>query len=147
MVTVPFFCPDVPAMTKNPAFFYYPDHFRKPNPFQPDIIVSVDEVMDKKLDGLGIMISQFYEGGANGSPALVPDETEQQKKRHQQVRDGFRKRQQSLTEKFHNKLADWYSPERVAGIKHVEAFEICEYGSQPDKNELKRLFPFFGKPQ
>jgi hypothetical protein len=28
-------------------------------------------------------------------------------------------------------------------VKFAEAFEICEYGRQPDKAELKRLFPFF----
>jgi N-acetylglucosamine malate deacetylase 1 len=28
-------------------------------------------------------------------------------------------------------------------VKHAEAFEVCEYGSQPDRAELKRLFPFF----
>src|SRR5436305_9693381 len=27
MVTVPFFCPDVPFMKHNPAFMYYSDHF------------------------------------------------------------------------------------------------------------------------
>jgi hypothetical protein len=26
-----------------------------------------------------------------------------------------------------------------------EAFEICEYGSQPSEAELQRLFPFDGK--
>src|ERR1700704_2176760 len=62
MVTVPFFCPDVPALKKNPAFFYFPDHFQKPNPFKPDVIVSVDEAMEKKLDALAVMESQFYEG-------------------------------------------------------------------------------------
>ena len=30
-----------------------------------------------------------------------------------------------------------------AKVKHAEAFEICEYGRRPDKNELKRLFPFY----
>src|SRR5712692_446156 len=141
MVTVPYFCPDVPAMKKNPVFLYYPDNFRKPNPFEPDVIVAVDEVMSKKLDALGVMESQFYEGGANGSTALVPSDPEEQKKRHQQVRDGFSKRQQSLTERFRRKLVDWYSPEKVSAIKYVEAFEICEYGGQPDKKELRRLFP------
>ena len=143
MVTVPFFCPDVPVMTKNPAFFYYPDRFKKPNVFEPDILVSVDAVMPKKLDALGVMVSQFYEGGANGSPELVPSEPEKQKQRHQQVRDGFAKRQQALTDRFRSKLSDWYPPEKAAGIQYIEAFEICEYGSQPDKKELKRLFPFF----
>jgi hypothetical protein len=89
------------------------------------------------------MESQFYEGGANGSTALVPSDPEEQKKRRQQVRDGFSKRQQGLTERFRAKLADWYPQEKTASIKYVEAFEICEYGSQPDKKELKRLFPFF----
>ena len=42
---------------------------------------------------------------------------------------------------------DWYDADQVGKIKYVEAFEICEYGRQPDKAELKRLFPFFGKPQ
>src|SRR6185295_2515017 len=65
MVTVPFFCPDVPAMKNNPNFFYYPDNFRKPNPFDPDVVVGVDSVMPKKLEALGVMESQFYEGGAN----------------------------------------------------------------------------------
>ena len=37
MVTVPFFCPDVPHLEKNPFFFYYPDSFQKPNPVQADI--------------------------------------------------------------------------------------------------------------
>jgi N-acetylglucosamine malate deacetylase 1 len=140
MVTVPFFCPDIAPLQKNPAFFYYPDRFEKPNPFKPDVIVSVDSVMEKKLDALAIMESQFFEGGANGSPKLISGDPA---KRKQAVRDGFTKRQQSLTERFKGKLSDWYSKDKAASVKHVEAFEICEYGDQPNKTELKRLFPFF----
>jgi len=143
MVTVPFFCPDVPPLKSNPAFFYYPDGFQKPNPFNPDVVVSVDDVMEKKLDALGVMVSQFAEGGANGSANLLPDDPAKQKARHQQVRDGFAKRQQSLANRFRSKLSDWYPEAKVAEVKQVEAFEICEYGAQPDKKELKRLFPFF----
>src|ERR1043166_4798381 len=93
MVTVPFFCPDVPHLLKNPVFLFYPDGFQKPNPFKPDVVISVDEILSKKLDALGIMESQFYEGGANGSPALVPSDPDKQKARHQKVRDGFSNRQ------------------------------------------------------
>jgi LmbE family N-acetylglucosaminyl deacetylase len=143
MVTVPFFCPDVPPLKKNPVFCYYPDRFEKPNPFQPDVVVSIDEVMEKKLDALGVMVSQFYEGGANGGPELVPTDPDQQKQRHQQVRDGFTRRQQGLTTRFQKQIATWYPADRAARIKHVEAFEICEYGSRPDPSELRRLFPFF----
>src|SRR5580765_7600154 len=69
IVTVPFFCPDVSYLTSNPVFLYYSDTFQKPNPFQADVVVSIDAVIDKKLDALDALVSQFYEGGANGSAA------------------------------------------------------------------------------
>ena len=141
MVTVPFFCPDIPAMKKNPAFFYCQDRFEKPAPFKPDVLISVDSVMEKKLDALGTMISQFAEGGANGHVDLLPTDAEGQKRRHQEVRDGFARRQKSITERYRGRLTEWYPPATADKIQHIEAFEICEYGGQPDKSELKRLFP------
>lgn len=143
MVTVPFFCPDTPALKGNPAFFYFPDRFQKPNPFQPDIVIAIDDVMEKKLDALGELISQFDEGGANGSADLVPDDPVKKKERHQQVRESLARRNQGLADRFRAKLSDWYSADRAAKVKYAEAFEICEYGRQPNKAELKRLFPFF----
>lgn len=145
MVTVPFFCPDVPHLTKNPVFFYYGDRFQKPNPFDPDVIVGIDSVMEKKLDALGVMESQFYEGGANGSQKLVPTEPEKQKARHQEVRDNFSRRYQGIAQRFRGKLDQFYSATDAAKVKHAEAFEICEYGSQPDEAQLRKLFPFFEK--
>ena len=144
MVTVPFFCPDVPHMKDNPVFMYYPDRFQKPNEFDPDVVVDIDDVVDKKLDALGVMVSQFYEGGANGSEEFVPSEPAKQKARHKQVRDGFARRNASLADRFRTQLADWYGKDKASGIKHAEAFELCEYGRQPDKDGLKQLFPFFG---
>jgi LmbE family N-acetylglucosaminyl deacetylase len=49
MVIVPSFCPDVPALRKNPVFMYSEDGFRKPNPFQADVVVPIDSVIDKKM--------------------------------------------------------------------------------------------------
>ena len=72
MVTVPFFCPDVPHLRSNPVFMYYQDRFQKPNPFKPDVAVPIDEVIEKKLDALAVLVSQFAEGGANGGPELYP---------------------------------------------------------------------------
>ncbi|PYK57678.1 MAG: GlcNAc-PI de-N-acetylase [Verrucomicrobia bacterium] len=145
MVTVPFFCPDVPALNNNPVFLYYPDSFQKPNPFQPEIAVSIDAVLQKKLDALGVIVSQFYEGGANGSADLLPADPQKQKERHQQVRDGFVRRNQSTADRFRAKLEEWYGKDRAGKIKYAEAFEICEYGRRPDKAELAKLFPFFGE--
>src|SRR5438874_932234 len=145
MVTVPFFCPDVPPLKDNPVFLYYPDSFQKPNPFQPEVAVSIDSVIEKKLDALGVIVSQFYEGGANGSADLLPADPQKQKERHQQVRDGFARRNQSIADRFRAKLEEWYGKDRAGKIKYAEAFEICEYGRRPDKAELAKLFPFFGE--
>jgi N-acetylglucosamine malate deacetylase 1 len=145
MVTVPHFCPDVPFLRKNPVFFYFPDGFQKPNPFQPDVAVSIDGVMEKKLDALGVLVSQFAEGGANGTADLMPDDPAKQKKRHQEVREGFAHRSQSLAQRFRGKLTDWYGEDKAAQVKYAEGFEICEYGARPDKAELARLFPFYDK--
>src|SRR5262245_48152975 len=144
MVTVPHFCPDVPFLEKNPVFMYYPDRFQKPNPFQPDVAVSIDSVIEKKLDALGIMESQFYEGGANGSVALMPSDPAKQKERKQQVRNGHANRYKDIAKRFRSKLAELYGTEQAEKIQYAEAFEICEYGRRPDKAELKKLFPFFG---
>jgi hypothetical protein len=40
--------PDVPALKRNPVFLYYPDGFQKPNPFQADVAVAIDQVIEKK---------------------------------------------------------------------------------------------------
>src|SRR5476649_1742158 len=52
MVTVPFFCPDVPYLEKNPAFLYYSDRFDRPNPFRADVVVDIDDVIERKLDAV-----------------------------------------------------------------------------------------------
>src|SRR2546425_10630594 len=71
MVTVPFFCPDVPPLKKNPVFLYASDSFRKPYPFDADIAVSIDDVFETKLNAIHELPSQAYEGGANGSEEHV----------------------------------------------------------------------------
>ena len=144
MVTVPHFCPDVEILKQNPVFMYYPDRFQKPNPFQPDVIVDIGPVLEKKLDALSGMESQFYEGGANGSAELMPSDPDKQRERKREVREGFARRNQSIADRHRAKLVEWYGQEQGGKVKHAEAFEICEYGRQPNKTELKRLFPFFG---
>lgn len=145
MVTVPFFCPDVPHLETNPVFFFYPDKFQKPNPFEPDVVVAIDGVMEKKLDALELLESQFYEGGANGSAKFIPTEPEEKAERHRRVRNGRAGQSRGWAKEYRNKLADWYGKEQADKIVFAEAFEICEYGRQPTKDELRKLFPFFPK--
>ncbi|MFN0121837.1 MAG: PIG-L deacetylase family protein [Blastocatellia bacterium] len=143
MVTVPNFCPEVPHLTKNPVFLYSTDNFQKPNPFTADIIVDIDSVMEKKLDGLLGMVSQFYEGGANGDESLLNKDPEFVKQRWAAVRKRFVDRQTGIANRFRKNLEGWYGAARGAKVQHAEAFEICEYGRRPDKAEIKKLFPFY----
>jgi hypothetical protein len=48
MVGVPNIALDTPPLRKNPAFLYFQDNFKKPNPFQPDIAVDISNVIDKE---------------------------------------------------------------------------------------------------
>lgn len=143
MVTVPFFCPDVPFLKKNPVFLYYPDGFQKPTPFQPDIAVAIDAVIEKRLDALDALESQFYEGGANGSAELIPSDPGDQQARKRQIRARWQKRYQDLAQRYRSKLVEFCGEDQGKSVQHAEAFEICEYGRRPDKEELKKLFPFF----
>src|SRR4029078_9062006 len=81
MVTVPFFAPDTPPLSRNPVFLSYEDDFTRPNPFRADIIVAIDDVLEKKLAAVEALPSQFYEGGANGGPQLVPSDEAAKAKR------------------------------------------------------------------
>ena len=145
MVAVPFICPDAPPLKSNPVFMFYTDRFQKPTPSQPDIAISIDSVIDKKLDALAVMESQFLEGGALGSAQLIPSDPAKRPERVKQVRDGHSAWFKSATERVRKPLAEWYGQEQADKVRYAEAFEICEYGRRPDKTELKRLFPFFGE--
>jgi len=145
MVTVPYFCPDTPYLTKNPVFLFSEDGFQRPNPFSADVAVSIDDVLGKKLACVEALESQFYEGGCNGGPHLVPDPRDDEKvaRRKKEVRDGFSKRFASTANRFRSKLGEFYGKEAGDQVGAAEAFEICEYGRRPSAEEIRKLFPFF----
>jgi len=145
MVAVPFICPDVEPLRRNPVFMYYSDRFQKPTPSAPDIAISIDSVIEQKLDALAVMESQFLEGGALGGPHLLPRSDEHREKRISQVRAGQRARFMRIADKYRDLLKEWYGDKKGAEVKTAAAYEICEYGRRPSKTELKKLFPFFDK--
>src|SRR6266478_5892253 len=89
MVTVPFFCPDVPFLKKNPIFLYTSDRFQRPTPFRADVAVSIDEVIEPMLDALLVMESQIHEGGANGYEGIYPTDPVGRQRRRDEVRKGL----------------------------------------------------------
>jgi len=140
MVTVPKFCPETPHLRNNPVFLYSEDGFERPNPFRADIVVAIDEVIDKKVEALMTMESQFVEGGANGSE---PKDAAEREARRQRGFAGFKARAAATADRHRKKLLELYGEEAGAKVRYAEAFEICEYGRRPSATEIRGLFPFF----
>lgn len=137
MVGVPNVAPDVEPLRKNPVFLYFQDNFKKPNPFQPDIAVDITPVIAKKLAGLDAHQSQFYEWlpWIGNYESEVPQDPAKYKEWLLQ------KRVAKPNPEVQKSLVKWYGPTRAAKVLYAEAFEICEYGSQPTEADLRNLFP------
>ena len=142
MVTVPFFCPDVPFLKKNPVFLYASDGFQRPNPFRADVAVAIDDVMESTLDALLVMESQIHEGGANGYTGLYPDDEAGKQRRRDEVRRDLAKRYAGNADNYRDALVKFYGGEQGRKVKYAQAFEVCEYGRQPSRDDLKEMFPF-----
>ena len=147
MVTVPFFCPDTPALKKNPVFLYSSDSFQKPYPFRPDVAVAIDDVFELKIEAIHELESQVYEGGASGSEEFVRNvpPAADVAGRKAWLKQRWHERHARETERFRSLLTELYGDEKGKKVQYTEAFELCEYGRRPTPAELKQLFPFFEK--
>ena len=141
MVAVPNIAPEVPALKKNPVFLYFQDRFQRPNPFRPDIAVDITPVYDQMVHALDAHVSQFYEWLPWIGHYLqdVPKDTAERKKWLHKVAAV------KITPEVQASLKKWYGNDRSSKVRYAEAFEVCEYGAQPDEAERKRLFPMIGR--
>jgi len=138
MVVVPNIAPDTPALRRNPVFMYFQDGFQKPQPFSPDVAVSIDDVIEKKVDMLDAHVSQMYEWLPWVAHTLdsVPKDAAARRRWLRETRAGQPNAAVRAT------LVKWYGPEQGKAVRHAEAFEICEYGARPDEALIRKLFPF-----
>lgn len=141
MVSVPNVAPDVPALKKNPVFLYFQDNFQRPNPFRPDIAVDITSVNDQKTFALDAHVSQVYEW----LPWIGHYLNEVPKDKNERLKWLATKWVEPITPAIKTSLVKWYGEEKAAQVKFAEAFEICEYGAQPDEAEIRRLFPMLVK--
>ena len=141
MVVVPNIAPDTPALRKNPVFMYFQDNFQRPNPFRPDVAVSIDDVFDKKIQMIDAHVSQMYEWlpWVAGNLDSVPKDPQARLRWLRQSRSA------EPSPAVRDALIKWYGPERGKAVQRAEAFEICEYGTRPDEALIGKLFPFFDK--
>ncbi len=141
MVAVPNVCPEVPALRHNPVFIYFWDPFQKPVPFQPDVVLVVDDVMDKKWQMMRRHESQFLEWLPYIEKMHEPvphDEKGKMDWLHRHWGPFL----QRITESCRDQLMEKYGEEQGKKIAFAECFELCEYGGTPSGEEMKRLFPF-----
>lgn len=137
MVVVPDILPQTPALRKNPVFLYYEDRFQRPNPFHPDIAVDIDSVIDRKIDALDAHVSQVYEWlpWVDGKLNQVPKDPVERKAWLKRTRT------HEISAPVRASLVKWYGPQKGNAVKYYEAFEICEYGTQPNEARIRQLFP------
>lgn len=141
MVTVPNIVGHVAHLSQNPIIMYVSDHFAKPYPFTADVAVAIDAVVEQKIEAMACHTSQFFEWlPYNGG--ILHEVPHGEAERLAWFHERTTQRMSHETERFQVKLVERYGTERARQIRFAEAFEICEYGSQPTSEQLQMLFPF-----
>jgi N-acetylglucosamine malate deacetylase 1 len=135
MVIVGNLLPYVPKLSYIPVMLYMWDHFQKPYPFIPDVLVDVDTVYEQKMDALHLYTSQMYEW-------LDHPETDDPVARRAWLKKKLESDMTRPVNLYRQKLIEIYGKEKGEQIRHAEAFEVCEYGAPLTPEARKRLFPF-----
>lgn len=138
MISVPKMYPEGKPLMQAPVFLYMADRFQKPYPFSPDIVIDITSVVDKKVNAICAHESQVFEWlpWNNGYDHLMPADKEGKRKF---IGERYLTRNRSIG--FEKAAEKWYTPIQLKDAAYFEAFEICEYGSMPDKQKILRLFP------
>lgn len=138
MISVPKMVPDGKALLKTPLFLYMKDSFKKPAPFSPDIVIDITSVTEQKLAAICAHESQVFEWLPwNGGYA---DQITNDRNRDRElIKDHFL--WEEMSEDYIMPALKWYTLEQVNNIKYYEAFEVCEYGREPNEAETRELFP------
>ena len=139
MVQVPNVVSRVEPTDGNPVFLYMEDRFTKPTPFEPDVAVPIDSVMTQKIDALDAHVSQMYEW-LPWVGDYLDEVPESEAARREWLGQRFRNRS-TIDADVRATLEEWYGPERARQVDFAEAFEVTEYGHQPSRAELRRIFP------
>ena len=142
MITVPNIVAGTPHLDKNPVIMYMSDRFTKPLPFEPDVVVGIDDVIEKKMDMYHCHESQMYEWLPFNRGAL--DEVPQtDSERRAWLGERRKRNDKRIADNYREKLIELYGEEKGSKIRYAEAFENSEYGSSLSEKNLKILFPFF----
>ena len=147
MVIVPNVCPDTPPLSKNPLFLYMEDNFTKPYPHEPDIVVSIDNIIELKIDGLHAHTSQMYEWlpWTNGGDEILAKIPTTNNERRKWLSKRVKNRSNNIDSIKRISLVKWYGKDLAKKVKYIESFEVAEYGMQPTDKDIRSLFPMLKK--
>ena len=140
LIRVPNICPLTPHLTQTPIILYFQDYFQKPIPFQPDVVVAIDDVVEAKARMLHCHVSQMYEwlpfdgGYADEVPDGDAERLAWTQGRTEQ-RDGV------SAKRFRASLIGRYGEADGNAVGCAEAFEVSEYGRDLPPDEIDRYFP------
>ena len=142
LVQVPNICPLTPVLRYQPAIFYGQDSFRKPTPFQADLVFDISDLFEDKMRMYHQYVSQTYEwlpwvDGAGD----IPDGEEERFQWLLNGGMGFADRNVKVANLYRDKLIEKYG-ERGKNAVRAEALEISEYGGQLTEEQLAGYFPF-----
>jgi LmbE family N-acetylglucosaminyl deacetylase len=145
MVAVPAICPDTPRLEENPVIGYFHIHFQNPAPFEPDVPVAIDDVIDRKVEMMHRHASQMYEWLPWNTGELddVPDDEATRKQWLLEERfDFFSYVQMNVAADYRDALTELYGTEQASDVEYAEAIEISEYGAPLTEDRATELFPF-----
>jgi len=143
LVIVPNVTPDTPPLKKNPVFLYMKDGFQKPYPFSKDIAVVIDEVIDTKVEALAAHESQMFEWLPWTNGTDISEIPKGKAERFAWLKKRWA-RESDWNETEVEAIEKWYPKKKASNVKHVEFFEICEYGKQPTEEDIKAFFSMLG---
>jgi N-acetylglucosamine malate deacetylase 1 len=140
IVVAPFFTPDTPPVARNPVILYYSDGFRKPYPFEPTMVVGIDEAAEKKWACISAMPSQFGDR-ASWQASTRPDVPPEDAEREAFLLEGVKQRGVAVANQYRQRLTELWGAEAAGNVEYAEAFELSEYGRQVTIEELKGMMP------
>ena len=139
MVTVPTILPEVPFLKKNPMFLFMSDDFIHPEAFKADVVIDIDDVIEKKMDMYHQHKSQMYEWLPFNSGILDKVPVSDADRR---IWLGETRKKGFDAKPYRNKLIELYGNEKGSSIKYCEAFEDSGYGAPLTNENLDYYFPF-----
>jgi len=136
LAALPLVDPDTMPLKRTPPIAYWFDDYTEGGTFRPDVVVSIDTVLQEKTAMVASHASQVFEWAPyyRGELADVPEEDADRRAwlLESQIQPVASLIRAACVESLHSQLPHG---------RYVEAFQISEYGRAVAEVDLRRIFP------